>query len=1013
MSKRTLNRVLRRSALTLALGVCFHSTVSAQATSGSVFGQAQVGDVVLVENPATGFRREISAGSDGTYRAPALPSGTYRITVKRADGTTVVRDNVAVNVGNSTPVDFAAASAAGGGATALDTVSVIGLRGAAIDVSSVESTTILTAEQISRIPVPRDITQVALLAPGAIRGDAAFGNLASFGGASVAENQYYVNGFNITNSFAGLNFAQIPFEAIGEQQIKTGGYGAEFGRALGGVVNLTTKRGTNEFQAGANIFWTPQSLRSDEIDTYLQSGPNAGDLRADNSEDSEDVTTVAAWAGGALIKDRLFAYGLVQFERTETDAFGNVQAVTNASGRESSPTWLAKVDWNINDTNLLEFTAFSDESKKTNRIYRNVPGELERGDALGSVFTETGGTNYVLKYTGYLTDDFTLSALAGRGEFSRGTYLRTADGTRVAYAGDINTPATGCPIIVDARNLARRAITGDYSSTCNISGLALTREDAGDVRDQFRIDAEWALGDHLLQFGIDIDNFESKGGTSLEGGRQWRYATVAGGTTANPGPAYDIVREQIVNQGATVEVKQQAYYIQDNWSVTDNFIAYLGARLDKFENLNGDGDTYVEITDQIGPRLGFAWDAKGDSSLKVFGNAGRYALPLTPSVAIRGASASLFTREAFRFTGVDPVTGAPIGLSPTGRNQDRFTYINGEFGSPKDPRTIASTNLKPQYQDEYILGFEQKVTEHISVGLKGTFRDLKQAIDDTCDYRPFAAYAEENGLDLVLPNDSFPYCRLFNPGEDVITPVDVDGDGVLETVRVAGNLLSPKAERTYKAIELSFNGAWDNFFLQGSYTWSKNEGNTEGGVKSDIGQADTNVTQDFDYPELTDGTYGYLPNDRRHSLKLFGSYDFSEEWRAGFNVLVQSGRPRNCIGLDYYTADNPYGAAEGDPKPYGAAYFSCPSFTDSYGRGSFGRLPWTRQLDLSLSYSPSYIEGLQLKVDVFNVFNNDEVVSVSETGEDGTTGQGPLDTFLLPTSFQQPRTVRLMVQYDF
>ncbi len=96
-----------------------------------------------------------------------------------------------------------------------------------------------------------------------MRGDIAFdGNLASFGGASVAENAYYVNGFNITNSFRNLNFSKIPFEAIAEQQMKTGGYGAEFGRSLGGVVNQTTKRGTNEFQTGSNVYWTPGSMRA-------------------------------------------------------------------------------------------------------------------------------------------------------------------------------------------------------------------------------------------------------------------------------------------------------------------------------------------------------------------------------------------------------------------------------------------------------------------------------------------------------------------------------------------------------------------------------------------------------------------------------------------------------------------------------------------------------------------------------------------------------------------------------
>lgn len=928
-----------------------------------------------------------------------------------------MRDNVVVNTGNTTTIDFVSRSgSAGGDALTLDTITVIGGRTAQIDTKSVESTTILTSEQIAKIPVPRDITSVALLAPGTVSGDSTFGNLASFGGASVAENQYYVNGFNITNAFAGLNFAQVPFEAIGEQQIKTGGYGAEFGRALGGVVNLTTKRGTNEFHAGGSVFYTPSSLRGDVPDTYYLSGINQGTKFQDNGKVGDDEIVYAAWAGGALIKDKLFGYALLQYGNTNADTYGQQGITIND---QKSPTYVVKLDWNINDSNLLEFTSFSDKRKIDDDLYNYDvdAGSADRGLFLGRQFSETGGTNNVLKYTGYFTDTFTLSVLAGRGEFSRGSYLKTPDGTRVEYGGDINVPASGCPLITEARPRYRQDATGRYQSTCNISGGALIRKDAGDTRDQYRIDADWSLGDHLLKFGVDIDNFESISGSSLEGGRQWRYATVNPDRIANNGDEYDIVREQIVNQGATVEVKQKAYYVQDNWSVTDNFIAYVGARLDSFDNLNGFGQSFVKINDQFGPRLGFAWDVKGDATFKVFGNAGRYALPLAPTVAIRGASASLFTRQSFRFTGVDPVTGAPIGLSPTGRGaQDDLAFVNGEFGSAKDPNTIASTNLKPQYQDEYILGFESKLNENFKVGVKGIYRELKQGIDDTCDYRPFAKYAADNGLELALPNAAFPYCRLFNPGEDVITPVDVDGNGTLEVVKVDGALLSPKAKRTYKAVVVDFEGTWEKFFVQGSYTWSKSQGNTEGGVKSDIGQADTGTTQDFDYPELTDGTYGYLPNDRRHSFKVFGNYAISDEWSVGANVLIQAGRPLNCIGRDFYADGDlgvvQYGATVGDPKPYGAAYFKCGTISDKAGRGAFGTLDWTRRLDLSVAYRPAYVEGLQFKVDVFNVTNERRATSVSETGEDGTTGAA-VDTYLIPTSFQAPRSVRFLVQYDF
>ena len=232
-------------------GACLCGPAVAQTNAaGAITGHAAAGDTITITNPYTGLSRTITVGADGNYRFSALPTGDY--TVSRNGSAT---RETSVNVGTASNVDFISGSAS------LGTVTVVGNSQVnPIDVSSVESTTILTAEQITKIPVARDATSVALLAPGTVRGDAAFGNLASFGGSSVAENQYYLNGFNITNSFQNLNFVQVPFEAIAEQQVKTGGYGAEFGRSTGGVINQITKRGGNEFHAGGNIFYSPASL---------------------------------------------------------------------------------------------------------------------------------------------------------------------------------------------------------------------------------------------------------------------------------------------------------------------------------------------------------------------------------------------------------------------------------------------------------------------------------------------------------------------------------------------------------------------------------------------------------------------------------------------------------------------------------------------------------------------------------------------------------------------------------
>ena len=150
------------------------------------------------------------------------------------------------------------------------------------------------------------------------------------------------------------------------------------------------------------------------------------------------------------------------------------------------------------------------------------------------------------------------------------------------------------------------------------------------------------------------------------------------------------------------------------------------------------------------------------------------------------------------------------------------------------------------YQDEYILGFQAKLTDNMNGGVRGIYRDLKAAIDDQCDYRPIYEYALENDLEFNPQNTGFAYCHLYNPGEDAVFLVDVDGNGTLETIELAADVLGPKADRTYKALEFFVEGSWDKFFMQGSYTWSKSQGNTEGGVKSDFGQDDPGTSQVFD-----------------------------------------------------------------------------------------------------------------------------------------------------------------------
>ena len=233
-----------RSILFLALGLGMSTLAYAQSnTVGSIYGSAKAGATVNVESVDTGQKREVSVDSSGRYRVNSLPAGKYRVSESAGGGEDRL---VTVSPGVGTELNLAA------GSQELEAIQVTATAASTpIDVTSVELVSLIRADMVNKLPVARDVSSTALLTPGTVQGDSSFGNLASFGGASVAENVYYINGFNVTNIRNGIQFTQVPYEAIESTTIKNGGYGAEFGRSTGGVVDITTRHGTNRWEFGA------------------------------------------------------------------------------------------------------------------------------------------------------------------------------------------------------------------------------------------------------------------------------------------------------------------------------------------------------------------------------------------------------------------------------------------------------------------------------------------------------------------------------------------------------------------------------------------------------------------------------------------------------------------------------------------------------------------------------------------------------------------------------------------
>ena len=322
------NLRFRQGALCVALGICFSSGVMAQSNStGTIFGSVQPGSTVVVQSLDTGASREISVDSNGRYRATALPVGRYKVTLQQNGKVVASQDDVTVLLGTGSEISFGASNQNKN----LEVVHVIGSRVPTIDVSATDTRTVFTAQQLANIPVARNINSVALLAPGVVAADSRYGGAASFGGSAASENAIYINGYPVTNPLTNLGSTTLPFDGISQYQAITGGYGAEFGRATGGVINILTKRGSNNFHFGAETTWAPRSLRSNQKSLYYpyNGRPTDGLVYQNLQERQVDQLTYGLYASGPIIKDKLFFY--VSGEKTR-------QSIQTVDPRTSSPS---------------------------------------------------------------------------------------------------------------------------------------------------------------------------------------------------------------------------------------------------------------------------------------------------------------------------------------------------------------------------------------------------------------------------------------------------------------------------------------------------------------------------------------------------------------------------------------------------------------------------------------------------------------------------------------------------
>jgi hypothetical protein len=152
------------------------------------------------------------------------------------------------------------------------------------------------------------------------------------------------------------------------------------------------------------------------------------------------------------------------------------------------------------------------------------------------------------------------------------------------------------------------------------------------------------------------------------------------------------------------------------------------------------------------------------------------------------------------------------------------------------------------------------------------------------------------------------------------------------------------------------------------------------------------------------GANGPLPNDRRHQLKAYGFYEVAQEWTLGGNLLLAAGRPHSCVGRFLFDGTTPN--YSNGPHYCGGLTVATNVLTP---RGALGNLPWDKRLDLNLVYRPEVAKGLSLKLDVFNVTNEQTTQAVEERWNNGN---GLRNTFERVISTTAPRSVKLTAEYN-
>lgn len=970
------------------------------ACANASFAQEQVGAVEGVVRDATGARvagasvevsgsallRTAQAATDalGTYRFPALPSGRYQAKALRDGFRVALSPEFHLAVGQLLRVDFTLVPG-----DRSESVEVVG-DPPLIDLRQSASFTTLSGPFLHGLPRGRDAESVALLAASAFHEPKLAG--VSIDGASGADNRWYVDGLETTSLRLGRPGKRLVTDFVEELQVKSSGYDAEFGGAIGGVVSVVTRTGSERWRGEVGTY-----LSGDQLDArprpVVRIDPLDNTRMLRQREPESDYTT---WEpglalSGPVLRERLWIYAAYL-----PDLRTHRQTVTFLSTGETR---------RFSSTLRTHHAALTTTAQLGPRVRARAGLQMSSLFRDGILPSPDGSGNPDHPYRNF---DLRQPNVSVSGSVDVLASSRVHVGVRGGYFRSDESDS-GNPAVVrhsfDRTNVGMPGVPPELQRPRDFATVPTNNATVRDVqaRAALHADATWYRGRHALKAGVQLDRI----GNDVFRGTQKPVVRLYWGEGAATTDGrlvrgtYGYYRAFYSGTFGDVSADLVALFAQDRVTLwRDRLTLSLGLRVEREEIPSyrrdaGLAENAIEFgfLDRVAPRLGFAWDARGDGRLKVYGSFGLFYDTTKLELGRVLFGGGQFLDHFFTLDTVDwPSIGADPACPP--RCPGTLIEVIDRRIPSNDPRDFrVDPDLRPMRSREVVLGVQRQLGAESSVGVRYVRKRLDRAVEDQ---------------GVIVPGVGEKY-YITNPGFGI-------GRYLLGPEFPA----QPKARRAYDALEVElWRRPTRGWALHASYLLSRLHGNYSGLASSDEGgRVSPNINRVFDslamsFDEEGRPSDGLLPTDRPHRLKAQLVRNFSFGTLVGVSAIAQSGTPVSRI-LDL-----------GGSIP---VYYR--------GRGSDGRTPITSRLDLYIQHEVALggARRLQLSANVVNLFDQAGVTEIQGrelqaelalTSEDYLRGGADVEAlvgeqgrlrdprFLQATVFQEPRAMRLGVKLLF